>query len=126
MIAGVHSGWRGTVKNILGKTLNLLSDEYSSKPEDLLVYIAPSISQSNYEVGKDVAEHFDPKYKEAYNSKFLLDVSLVNYDILTAYGIPENQVEVSSLCSFNSPYLHSYRRDGDNSGRALAVIAMKE
>jgi len=126
VIAGVHSGWRGTVKNILGKTLQILVQEFNSKPEDLLVYIAPSISQSNYEVGEEVAVHFDQKYKKEYNNKFLLDVASVNFDILLMHGIPEDQIEKSPLCSYNSTFLHSYRRDGDRSGRALAVIAMKE
>ncbi len=126
VIAGVHSGWRGTVKNILGKTLALLANEFNSKPEKLLVYIAPSISQKNYEVGEEVAVHFDSKYKKKNGSKFLLDVALANYDILIAHGIPKNQIEKSILCSFDTQYLHSYRRDGDKSGRALGVIAMKE
>lgn len=126
VIAGVHSGWRGTVKNILGKTLTLLANEFNSKPENLLVYIAPSISQKNYEVGEEVAVHFDSKYKKKHGSQFLLDVALVNYDILIAHGIPKNQIEKSTLCSFDSQHLHSYRRDGDKSGRALGVIAMKE
>lgn len=126
VIAGVHSGWRGTVKNILGKTLKFLEKEFNSKPNDLLVYIAPSISQKNYEVGEEVAEHFESKYKKKQCDKFLLDISAVNYDILIEYGIPENQIEKSTLCSFDSLFLHSYRRDGSRSGRALGVIAMKE
>ena len=126
VIAAVHSGWRGTVKNILGETLDLLAKEFNSKPVDLLVFIAPSISQKNYEVGKEVAEYFDPKYKKEHGTKFLLDVALANYDILIAHGIPKNQIERSTLCSFDSQILHSYRRDGNRSGRALGVIAMKE
>ncbi|NOX65517.1 MAG: peptidoglycan editing factor PgeF [Chlorobi bacterium] len=126
IISGVHSGWRGTTKNILGKTLKFIEKEFNSKPNDLLVYIAPSISQKNYEVGEEVAEHFDPKYRKKHGDKFLLDVSAVNYDILIEHGIPENQIEKSTLCSFDSQFLHSYRRDGNRSGRALGVIAMKE
>lgn len=126
VIAGVHSGWRGTVKNILGKTLALLANEFNSKPENLLVYIAPSISQKYYEVGEEVAVHFDSKYKKKKRNKFLLDVALVNYDILIAHGISKNHIEKSTLCSFDSQHLHSYRRDGDKSGRALGVITMKE
>ncbi len=125
IIAGVHSGWRGTAKNILAKTLGLLEKEYYSKPEDLLVYIAPSISQKNYEVGDEVAVHFKSKYKKRQGDKFLLDVSSVNYDILIEYGLKGKQIEKSSLCSYDSKFLHSYRRDGKKSGRALGVIALK-
>jgi len=126
IIAGVHSGWRGTSKNILGKTIQLLYDKYNSKPENLFIYIAPSISQKKYEVGKEVAILFDAKYKKKHYNKFLLDVPSLNYDTMLAYGIPKNQIEKSTLCSYDSQFLHSYRRDGKSSGRALGVIAMKE
>jgi len=126
VIAGVHSGWKGTAKNILGKTLQILYEKYNSKPEDLFVYIAPSISQKNYEVGEEVAALFGSKYKKESNKKFLLDIPLVNYDILVNHGVPKDQIEKSTLCSFDTEFLHSYRRDGDKSGRALGVIAMKD
>ena len=126
VIAGVHSDWRGTAKNILGKTIEFLGKEFNSNPKNILVYIAPSIFQKNYEVGREVAEQFESKYKKEHGNKFLLDVSAVNYDLLIGYGIPKAQIEKSSLCSFESQFLHSYRRDGDKSGRALGVIVMKE
>ncbi|MEK6553401.1 MAG: laccase domain-containing protein, partial [Bacteroidota bacterium] len=47
-------------------------------------------------------------------------------DELLNFGIQESNIEISSLCSYEEKYLHSYRRDGKNSGRALGVIAMKE
>jgi copper oxidase (laccase) domain-containing protein len=36
IIAGAHSGWRGTSKRILSKVLKVLFDEYCSKPENLI------------------------------------------------------------------------------------------
>ncbi|MEN8191909.1 MAG: peptidoglycan editing factor PgeF [Bacteroidota bacterium] len=125
VIAGIHSGWRGTNKNILGKTLDLLVQKYNSKSENLFVFIAPAISQKNYEVGGDVATLFEEKYSRKRNDKFLLDVTAINYDILLDYQIPKEQIERSTLCSYDSTFLHSYRRDGKHSGRALGVIAMK-
>ncbi len=62
VIAGVHSGWRGTEKKILFETLKKLKSDFNSQPENLYVYIAPSISQEKYEVGPEVAEKFEDKY----------------------------------------------------------------
>jgi len=91
------------------------------------VYIGPSISQRNYEVGVEVAQLFDPKYSIKKGNKFLLDVRKVNYDMLINFGIPQNQIEVSDLCTFEAKdLLHSYRRDGNKSGRCYGVIAFKE
>ncbi len=127
IIAAIHSGWRGTEKRIVEKTIKKLKEEFKSNVEDLFVYLAPSISQVNYEVGNEVAELFDSKYLLKSNDKFLLDVSSANYDMLINEGIPPYQIQKSSLCSFEySEVFHSYRRDGKKSGRALGLIAMKE
>ncbi len=126
VIAGVHSGWRSTEKKILLKTLKKLQKDFNTSPEDLIVYIAPSITQRNYEVGQEVAGFFDSKYTKPKGEKFLLNVSGVNYDILIDFGVKENNIQYSSFCSFEQRQLfHSYRRDGLHSGRALGIIAMK-
>ncbi len=126
VIAGVHSGWRGTEKKILLKTLNKLHNDFRTAPDNLIAYIAPSIALRNYEVGQDLARLFDIKYTKPKGEKFLLNVSGINYDLLIGYGVKENNIQYSSLCSFEQRQLfHSYRRDGLHSGRALGIIAMK-
>ena len=126
IIAAVHSGWRGTQKKILLKTLQKLKEDFNSSAEDLIAYIGPSISQKNYEVGKEVAELFEKKYFIDWGEKYILNVSLANYDMLLNFGLSKNNIQVSSLCSYEiNNILHSYRRDGLSSGRALGVIAIK-
>ena len=129
IIAAVHSGWRGTEKRILEKTLHKLNIEFNSVPNDLIVYAAPSISQENYEVGEEVANRFNEKYlkKSPKNKdKFLLDLKLANYDMLIEFKIPKENIQVSKMCSYNVKELQSFRRDGNKSGRALGVIVMNE
>ncbi len=126
LIAAVHSGWRGTTKRILEKTLNRLKDEFGSSANDLIVYVGPSISQKNYEVGEEVAWQFDEKYLMQANKKIYLDVAKANLDMICNFGVPKDQVEKSPLCSFaEKDLLHSYRRDGKFSGRSFGVIALK-
>ncbi len=126
VIAGIHSGWRGTEREIVKKTLERLNSEFDSSPKNLFAFIAPSISQRNYEVGKEVAEKFNARYLIENGEKYLLDVALINYDMLLAFGIPHAQIEKSNLCSFKEDYIHSYRRDKTLSGRAFGVIAIRE
>lgn len=127
LIAAVHSGWKGTEQKILVKTLNKLRSIYNSKPENMICYIGPSISQSNYEVGKEVAEMFDQEFVNHQDEKYFLDVSGINYKALVNFGVPENQIQKSDLCTYEfESLLHSYRRDGNLSGRSLGVIAIKE
>ena len=125
IIAAVHSGWRGTEKKILLKVIKKLKDDFNSSPENLICYIGPSICQKNYEVGKEVAEKFEEKYLIPKGEKYLLNVSGINYNMLIDFGIPEENVQLSSYCTFEMNYLlHSYRRDGLHSGRAQGIISM--
>lgn len=126
VIAAIHSGWRGTQKQILKKSLNILTEKFHSNPQDLIVYVGPSISQSNYEVGAEVAEQFGEKYSMRINGKIFLNVVQANLDMISDFNIPEDQIEVSQFCSFEENELfHSYRRDGKLAGRSLGVIAMR-
>lgn len=126
VIAAIHSGWRGTKAKIVDKTLNILFKEFNCKPENLFAYIGPSISQANYEVGKDVAEQFDGKYLKYHNNKFYLDVAGANYDMLLNNGIKPAHIQKSVLCTYEfNDLLHSYRRDGIKSGRTFGIIAIK-
>lgn len=127
VIAAVHSGWRGTEKKILFKVLTKLVEDFNCKPQNLAAYIAPSISQKNYEVGEEVASKFDTKYSIKNNSKYLLDLQRINRDIMLKFGLLKKNIRVSSLCSYEmKDLLHSYRRDGALSGRAFGVIALKK
>lgn len=127
IIAGIHSGWRSTEKEIVKKTIQVLVNKKKSNPVDFYVYISPSITQKNYEVGHEVAEKFDSKYLLKKENKYLLDISGRNYDLLLECGIPQNQIQKSNLCTYGNNYLlHSYRKEGKNSGRAFGLIMMKK
>lgn len=126
IICGVHSGWRGTSKKILEKAVLKLTDQFNSNPADLYCYITPSISQVNYEVSEEVAEQFNEKDLRKKDGRYFLDLAGANYRMLIKCGVGKSQIQVSQLCTFEfSSVFHSYRRWGKESGRALAVIAMK-
>lgn len=127
VIAGIHSGWRSSEKRIVRKTIDLLVQKWNSHPDHLFAYFGPSVSAEVYEVGAEVAERFPSKYFIPVKEKFYLNIPLFNFDILTSYGVPEKNIQVSRLCSYsNQKLLHSYRRDGKVSGRAVGLIMMKD
>ena len=126
IIAAVHSGWRSTAKKILEKTLFNLKNNFGTRAQNLICYIGPSISKLNYEVKKDVAENFDGEHINLKNGKYFLDLKNANYKMLLNAGVIKSNIQVSKLCTFEySGLLHSYRREGEKSGRAVGVIAMK-
>lgn len=127
VIAAVHSGWRGTEKQILKKTIQKLKSDFNCNASNLVCYIGPSISQINYEVDEEVASKFVEEFILKKRNKYLLNLSGANYKMLIDEGVKRTNIQVSGLCSYEyETLLHSYRRDGQKSGRALGIIAMKE
>jgi polyphenol oxidase len=126
IISAVHSGWRGTEKRILEKTLKILKNDFNSSANDLYAFIGPAISQQNYPVSKDVADNFEAEFIIEKDGSFYPDLKGINKKMLLSAGVPDAQIEVSELCSYaKTDLLHSYRRDGEKSGRAIGIIKME-
>ena len=126
IISAVHSGWRGTEKKILLKTLEKLQNNFNADSSELIVYIGPSISHVYYEVGSEVAEKFDKKYFIPKENKFLLNIAQVNYDILVKFGVKKCNIQKSELCTFEMhEFLHSYRKTENFTEDHLELLLLK-
>ncbi|MGE5314587.1 MAG: peptidoglycan editing factor PgeF [Acidobacteriota bacterium] len=122
--AGIHAGWRGTASKIVKKTIAKMLVLCEVRPANLRVFIGPSASRCCYEVGEDVARQFPESVVDRNgDGRFMLDVKEANRIQLAECGIPEAQMEISPLCTITERGMfHSYRREGPNSGRMMAVI----
>ncbi len=125
-IAAIHAGWRGTAGRIIPRTIERMVKAYYSRPENIIAVMGPAISQKNYEVGDEVADHFRVFFhdipsvisKNKENGKFHIDLWEANRQLLLRYGVQKKQIEISNLCTYNSPELFfSARRDGIKCGR---------
>lgn len=126
VVAGIHSGWKGTQQKIVTHTIITLMEKFKSKPDNLYVYIGPGISVKNFEVGKDVFDLFDDEFKEVRDGKYYVNLRKDIYTHLIRQGLKAENVEVSDYCTVEDEELfHSYRRDKLKSGRMLGVIGMK-
>lgn len=74
VIAAVHSGWRGTSKNIVSKAIDIMVEQCNAHPHNLLCYISPCAGGDKYEVGEEVAKFFPKSVKQISESKFLLNL----------------------------------------------------
>lgn len=126
IVAGIHAGWRGTSKHIVTKTLQVMRQRYHVLPEHVIAFVGPSAGVCCYEVGKDVARLFPNQCQRiAENGKYFLDVKKANVLELLANGVQESHIEVHPDCTIHNLQYHSFRRDGKQSGRMLAVVGMK-
>ena len=107
--------------NALRKLISL-----GANAENIYGFIGASASGDNYEVGTEVATLFEKDYyTELTNGKCLLDIKKANRDQLLIGGVPLEQIEISPRCTITDLNLHSFRRDGKQSGRMFAVIGRK-
>lgn len=126
-IAAIHAGWKGTVGHIVSKTLAIMQQKYGTKGENCFAYIGTCISERNFEVNKDVADHFKENHKKNITNtqKFLVDLKAANTAQLLDFGIPSSQIEVSKYCTVaNNDMFFSHRKEKGTTGRMLAAIKM--
>ncbi|WP_428659169.1 peptidoglycan editing factor PgeF [Runella sp.] len=128
VVGAVHAGWRGTVSQLVYKTLETMHGEYGTAPGDCYAYVGTCIDECAFEVGEEVAEQFPDTFKrfDAVTKKFLVDLKRANAAQLENFGIPAAQIEISpySTITHNADYF-SYRLEKGQTGRMLAVIGMK-
>ena len=127
VVAAVHAGWRGTVKGTGKKCVNIMKDKFGCKAEDIIVAMGPSIGSCCFEFSKTDADVFPEEFcREINNEKVLVDVWGMNKKQLTDCGIPEENIDVSGVCTVcNSDMYYSYRTHRENTGRQGAIISLK-
>lgn len=127
-VAAIHAGWKGTVLEIVRKTLELMSKNFGTKGEDCHAYIGTCIDECSFEVDADVADNFSLPFKrwDDNRNKFFIDLKAANKKQLLDFGIPDANIEVSTFSTFdhNDRYF-SYRKEKGQTGRMLGVIGMR-
>lgn len=131
IIGVIHSGWKGTVQEIVKKTLSHIIETESCSAEDFHVYIGMALSQKRFEVDEDVYQLYDDlgyadpfiSYHENTN-KYHIDNQLVVKTQCEQIGIPEKQIAIDRTCTYDSEVGFSYRED-KQAGRHLAFIVRK-
>ena len=119
-IANIHSGWRGTLLRIAPKTIQRMTAEYGTKPEDVIVALCPSIGPDHFEVTEDVRVQFEAEYGSAHISQkddehYLIDSPACLVDSLTGIGVKRENIHSSGLCTVcHSDLIHSYRGNTDS------------
>lgn len=133
-IAAVHSGWRGTVQNIVAETLLTMQHEYGTQASNVWAAIGPCISMEHYEVGPEVRTEFENQFqskqiseviKPKSNGKILLNLKKAIEFQLRDWGLPASQIDCMEACTFNADdRFYSARRDGTATGRMINGVML--
>lgn len=129
-IANVHSGWRGTVRHIVARTIEKMQLEYGSNPHDLVCALLPSIGMDHFVVHDDVREPFmrefdAPKIKDLGNGEYLIDAAASVKEDLQKAGVVAENIYDSGICTTcEADQIHSCR-GGAGKKRNAALIYIK-
>ncbi|MEP7119526.1 MAG: peptidoglycan editing factor PgeF [Byssovorax sp.] len=128
-VAAIHSGWQGTVLNAAAAGVRALR-ELLGGPGELLAAIGPHIEACCFEVGADVAAQLaacSPLGDAAVipGPKAHVNLRAVVRAQLQAEGIAPDAIDDVRGCTVGDrDRFHSFRRDGQSSGRLLSAIVV--
>lgn len=127
VVAAVHCGWRGSVLNIISKTVQRLSKQFAVHPKNLRAVISPSL-------GPCCAEfiHYRrelPAWMQAYQVQpHYFNFWAISCRQLEESGILPHHIDVIGLCTRCNHQFFSYRRasvlQNGMTGRNGSIIAL--
>lgn len=133
--AAIHAGWKGTVDNIVEKTIETMITKLGAEAKNMVAGIGPSICEKVYEVGNEVAELFD-KFENGVKSKIVLphvnsqkkflNLQYANKQQLLNMGLKVENIEVANICTYTNHHLfYSARYFKNNCGRFATGIVIR-
>ena len=122
-VGNIHSGWRGSIQNIIGLTVQAMIKKFGCDPKNLLAGIGPSL-------GPCCAEFINyrteiPKSFWSYkNRSDCFDFWAMSKDQLIEAGISGKHIVSSNICTrCRTDLFFSYRKE-KSTGRFAAVIGI--
>lgn len=119
VVANIHSGWKGTIKKISLKAVNIMHEKFNSKYEDLIVCIGPSIRKCCFTSKEKI---FKEKFIKVWpneddyiitdkNGEFHIDLIYVIVNDLLKLGIKKDNIKIADICTCcNEDDFFSYRK----------------
>ena len=121
-VANIHSGWRGSVANIIASTVATMEEAYNSDPAHLMAAISPAL-------GPCCAEFVN--YQAELPADFhLFEITTNHFDFpaisslqLHQAGVRKEHIEVAQICTKCSDDWFSFRRNRQT-GRFCSAIGL--
>lgn len=123
VVSNVHSGWRGSINNIIGNTVQVMKVCFGCIASDIIAGIGPSLGPCcaefvNYK--KEIPEKYW-QYKDADNH---FDFWLASCDQLCQAGVLLENIHLSRICTkCNTDQFFSFRGEGAT-GRFATLIGL--
>jgi len=138
-VAGaIHAGWRSTVANIAGLTIEKMKNEYGCSPADICAAIGPCISKCCFEtdsdvigalqeaLGKDSESCYSKKSPNQKNQKFLVDLKETNHILLKSTGVTNIVISDECTSCLYDKYWSHRKTQGKRGSQAAVIVNSTE
>lgn len=126
-IGAAHSGWRGSVVDLIGKTVRAMQGAFGTSPTDLHAVISPSLGPCCAEFVNYRLE-LPQSFWQFRNDRDHFDFWAISREQLLGAGLSAVNIVLPGACTSCSPDYFSYRRacreSGGVTGRNGSVVAL--
>jgi YfiH family protein len=122
VLALVHCGWRGHVKNIYGHVVERMTEKFHCHPADIYAAISPSLGPCCAEF-KTYQELFPESFLDFMEREAYFNLWELGKQQLVEAGLARLNIETANICTkCRSDLFYSYRGEA-KTGR-FAIVAM--
>ena len=114
-IGAVHCGWRGSVCNIIARTIARMRESFATDPGRLLAYISPSLGPCCSQFvnhARELPASFAP-FRMGRDHFNFWEISRWQ---LQQCGVPQTHIEIAGICTRCTRDFFSFRRTGGTTG----------
>jgi YfiH family protein len=124
VVANIHCGWRGSVADIIGRTVLRMVAQFGCDPGRMTAAIGPSLGPCCAEFvnfKNEIPRQFWPFRVDAHH----FDFWRISRHQLTAAGLMDDNVHGPGICTRCNPHLFFSYRAAHETGRFAALIGLE-
>ena len=122
VVATVHCGWRGSVRNILAAVVNRMKEDFRCEGPDMLAALSPSLGPCCAEFLSH-EEIFPRSFNRFEVRENYFDLWALSCSQLVEVGLKEENIEIAAICTrCRTDLFYSYR--GEETTGRFATVAM--
>ncbi len=125
MVAAIiHAGWRGSVHNILGNSIQLMTAKFGCRPQEIIAAIGPSLGPCCAQF-RHWRQELPADFARFRLNQDHFDFWAISQHQLQKAGLVAEHIEIAGLCTKCHPEVfYSYRGEG-KTGRFAAAIGIR-
>jgi YfiH family protein len=124
-VAGlIHTGWRGSVQNILGKAVYLMEAQFQCRAQDIVAAIGPSLGPCCAEF-RNWRQELPSSFSRFQVAENHFDFWAISQDQLQEAGLPRENIETAHICTKCNPEVFYSYRGERRTGRFAAAMGLK-